>query len=134
MKKTNQKKRIYNLLIAILIVLISFLPYIHDFTFFNEKDGFSGYSSLRMGLFFVSMYVVAISGWIFAFINSKGKQYRFVMLAPLIMLVFQLFINILNNRKHAVNGVSVKVLVNFGIVFLIILLYFYLKRKGTKYE
>src|SRR5690606_19628880 len=102
--------------------------YLHDFNYFEGKDGFSGFSSLRISIWTISLFIIAISGWAVAFANSKGKQYRFAILAPIAMLVFQLLIYVLDQRAGAINELSTKVIINFAILFLIILTYFKLKK------
>lgn len=130
MKKIPLKKEIYNLLIVLLICAISILPYLHDFEFFKGKKGFSGFSSLRIAVWVISLFVVAISGWVFALIKSKGVLYRFVFLVPITMLVFQLCIYVLDARKSVVNGFDTKLIVN--LLLVIIIAVFYFKRKFPK--
>lgn len=125
--KTPFKKKIFSLLLALSICAISFLPYLHDLEFFAGKKGFSGFSSLRIGTWVVSLFVFGISGWIFAFIGNKGKLYRFVILAPIFMGLFQLFIYVLDKRKTYINDFNWKVILNFSILLVIIVSYYAIK-------
>ncbi len=86
-------------------------------------------ASLRLGVWVVSMFMIAISGWVFAFVNSKGKQYRFSFIAPLIMLIFQLVIYVFDKRDSALNEFNIKVFLSFLVSLVIIVLYFIIKKK-----
>ncbi len=130
LRKRKYRKPIYSFIITIIIALLSFLPYIHDFDFFEGKKGFSGFSSLRVAIFFISIFIIAISGWLFAFINSKGKSYRFAIIAPIVMLTYQLFIYVLDKRDSVVNDFNLKVVFNFLLYLIIIITYFLFKGKG----
>lgn len=116
------------------IVMLSFLPYLHDFDLFKEMKGFSGFSSLRVGLWAVALYVLALSGWVLAFLNSRGKRYRFVILAPIFMLAFQLAIYVLDARSSTSNEFTNKVLLNFVLCMVLVGVYFYQLRKKRNEE
>ncbi len=133
---TKSKKTIFkNLLVALLIIAMSFLPYLHDFEIFKGMKGFSGFSSLRIGIWVVSLFMVGLSGWIFAFLNSKGKQYRMAMLAPIFMLSFQLLIYLFDSRKTTTNEFSTKILLNLCLAVVLVVLYFYgLKKQKENAE
>ncbi|WP_435624508.1 hypothetical protein [Flagellimonas sp.] len=97
--------------------------------------GFSGFSSLRIGIWVVSLFMVGLSGWIFAFLNSKGKQYRMAMLAPIFMLSFQLLIYLFDSRKTTTNEFSTKILLNLCLAVVLVVLYFYgLKKQKENAE
>lgn len=115
--------------IGLLILASSFLPYIHDFEAFKGAEGFSGFSSLRVALWAVSLFVVALSGWIVAFMHARGKSYRFTMLAPIFMLAFQLGVYLLDARSTTSNEFSTKVILNLSFALLLFLAYFYTKLK-----
>lgn len=128
-KSTKKKSQTttYSIIISVLIGLVSFLPYLHDFDFFKGRQGFSGFGSLRVGIWVISLFIIAISGWVVAFVNSRHKKYRFSILAPIGMLVFQMFVYILDSRKSFVNDFNVKVLLNFAVLIIIGFLYFKFK-------
>ncbi len=128
--KTKLQTTIFNFIVALVIAGISFLPYLHDFEIFKGQEGFSGFSSLRVGIWVISLFIIAICGWAFAFLGHKGKQYRFVMLAPIIMLIFQLMIYVLDSRKTFVNDLNLKVILNFIVLGIIIIIYFKLKKNN----
>ncbi len=129
--RTKLQTTTFNFIVAGVIAVISFLPYLHDFEIFKGGEGFSGFSSLRVGIWVVSIFIVAISGWVFAFLGNKGKLYRFAMLAPVIMLVFQLMVYVLDERKTFINHLSSKVILNFIVLGTIIIIYFKLKRNNA---
>lgn len=130
MTKILSKKATFNVLKVILICVLSILPYLHDFNFFAGKKGFSGFSSLRVGIWVVSLFLVAISGWVFALINAKGVRYRFAFLVPITMLFYQLLVYVLDERKSVINNFNIKILVN--ILIFILVAFFYFRRKSLK--
>lgn len=118
---------------AVGIFSVSFLVYVHDFDLFKGMEGFSGFSSLRVGMFIVGLMVFAIVPWIGWFISSKGKRYSFVMLVPIFMISYQLAVYLFDQRDHTTNDFNFKVLVQFGFVFILIALYFIGKsKKGVR--
>ena len=134
MTKILLKKKTFNVLIAVAICVISVLPYLHDLEYFKGKKGFSGFSSLRIAVWCVSLFIVAISGWVFALIKSKGCSYRFLFLVPITMLMYQLTLYVLNARKHVINNFDVKIIINIAIVLLIALFYFNRKKEKERDE
>ncbi len=130
LKKARSKKATYKeILLALLILAMSFLPYLHDFDVFKGVKGFSGFSSLRIGIWATSLFVVAISGWVFAFLGHKGKSYRFVILAPIFMLSFQLAVYLLDARKTTINDFNWKVVINLIFALFIIVFFYWRKSK-----
>lgn len=127
--KTKSKTLTYSAVITLLIFTASFLPYLHDLKYFEGLDGFSGFSSFRTGIWVVCLFVWGVSGWITSFINSKGKTYRFALLVPIVMGLYQLIIYVLDSRELSVNDYSIKVGVNFFFIVLISSVYFYHKKK-----
>lgn len=126
LKTTKSKRRIYETAFIIgVIALVSFLPYIHDFDFFKGMEGFSGFSSLRIGIWVVSLFILALSGWIFAFLGHKNRKYRWIMLAPIIMLAYQLLIYLFDARKTQTNDFNVKVTFNFVLLIFLSGIYIY---------
>lgn len=70
------------------------------------------------------MFTIALSGWIVAFINSRQRKYRFVMLLPICMLMFQLVVYVLDARKNSINDFNTKVLVNGALIIALVIYYF----------
>ncbi len=132
LEKTKLKKPIFkNFLIGLLIILCAVLPYLHDSPLLKGIEGFSGFSSLRIGIWVISIYIVALIPWILFFITSKGKQYRFTILVPITMLTYQLIIYVADVREHSINAFNVKFIVTFLIAVLITLFYFKKKSKSV---
>lgn len=127
--KKKSRTTTYSVVLSALIGVISFLPYLHDFEFFKGRQGFSGFGSLRVGIWVICLFIIAISGWMVAFLSAKHKSYRFAILAPIFMLLFQLFVYILDSRKSIVNDFNVKVILNFAVFILIGYLYFKFRGK-----
>ncbi|CAA0151939.1 conserved membrane hypothetical protein [Tenacibaculum maritimum] len=124
----SSQTKTYSFIAAILICIVSFIPYIHDFNYFKGMKGFSGFKSLRVGIWVVSMFLFGLFGWILAFINSKGKEYRFTILAPISMGLFQFFIYVLDSRKSSMNNFNFKVIFNVIFILIITISYFRLKK------
>ncbi len=130
--KRKSKKATYSLLVALFIWAVSFLPYLHDLEYFEGMKGFSGFSSLRIAVWVISLFLIAISGWVVAFLNSKGKKYRFSMLAPIGMLVFQLCVYVLDGRESIINDFNIKVVLNLVVFAVVIILYFFNKLRSNE--
>lgn len=129
--KKKSKRTTSSSTIAVFILIVSFLPFLHDWDYFSGKSGFSGYSSLRIAVWVTSLFTIALSGWIVAFINSKGKPYRFVLLVPIAMLCFQLCIYVLDARKATINEFSNKIIINGVLIFALVAYYFVKRRKAS---
>lgn len=110
--------------------MISFLPFVHDFELLKGVKGFSGFSSLRIAVWVISMFLWGLSGWVIAFLKTKGKVYRFSLLAPILMGFFQLFIYVLDSRNSGINRFSNKVFLNIVIILIITAFYFKIKIDG----
>ena len=128
LRKKKSKKLTYNYVLAVSICVISLLPYLHDIYLFKGMKGFSGFSSFRVGIWVISLFIWGLFGWILAFINSKGKKYRFTILTPILMAVYQLLIYVINARKSDINNFSTKVILNIILILSIVVLYFKLKK------
>lgn len=115
--------------VGLFILACSFLPYIHDFDAFKGAKGFSGFSSLRVALWAISLFVVALSGWIVAFMNSRGRSYRFVMLSPIFMLTYQLAIYLFDARNTSSNEFEIKIILNLAFMLLLMVVYYFGKLK-----
>ena len=132
LKKMKSKKPIFrNLIIGLLIIFCAILPYLHDLPLLNGKEGFSGFSSLRIGIWAVSIYILALIPWILFFIVSKGKSYRFTILVPIFMLIYQLIVYIFDARQNAINEFNVKFIVTFSLAIAITIIYFFTKSKRS---
>jgi len=136
-KSTTTKSNLIkkkDLWMTLLIVAASFLPYIHDIGNLREYEGFSGFKSLRTGVYFVSMFMMNLIGWILAFIFSRGKSYRIAFLIPIFMLSYQLAVYLFDARQTTTNEFTTKVIVNLSFAICIIASYFLLKNKRASDE
>ncbi|TPN84510.1 MARVEL/CASP family protein [Aquimarina algicola] len=124
MKKTE---RIINkeIVIGLLILLCSILPYIHDAI--PKEKTFPGYSSLRVFLYVTMINFFGLIGWLIAYFESKGKRYRFIMIIPVINILYQLFVYIFNLKKTSFNDLNLKIILTFIVSFFVFAFYF--KRK-----
>ena len=118
--------------ISIIVVLISSLVYLHDLDIFKGMAGFSGFSSLRVGLFIVFLMLFGLCGWIGWFLEAKGKRYRFSLLMPVFMISYQLSVYLLNQRDTATNEFNTKIIINFVLILFLVLYYFYTKIKNIE--
>ncbi len=130
MKSTTTTSKEF--LIGALILICSVLPYIHDAIPRETQSGISGYSSLRVFLYITLINVFGMIGWLIAYSEAKGKRYRFVMIVPIINIMYQLFIYILNLKKTSFNDLNLKFLITFIISLLVFLFYFLRKIKKNK--
>jgi len=67
-------------------------------------------------------------GWYFA---AKGKPYRFFILVPVFISLYQIIINLLNQRSGVLNDVSTKFIITIVIIIAIVL-NFYLRKNNEK--
>lgn len=121
-----------DIIIGGLILLCSVLPYIHDAVPRETESGISGYSSLRVFLYITLINVFGLVGWLIAYMEAKGKRYRFVIIIPIINIAYQLFIYILNLKKTSFNDLNLKFLITFVISVLVFVFYFTRKLKQKK--
>ncbi len=128
LKKKKLKTMIYkDIFIGVLILLCSILPYIHD-AIPREKT-FPGYSSLRVFLYVTLINVFGLIGWLIAYFESKGKRYRFIMIVPIMNILYQLFVYIFNLKKTSFNDLNLKFIITILIAFLVLIFYFSRKIK-----
>lgn len=126
----KSRKTIFrDFLLAAFIMMVSFLPYIHDFDLFKGMKGFSGFSSLRVAMWSLSLYIVGLSGWVMAFVHAKDRSYRFAMLAPIFMCSFQMAIYLFDARNTSSNDFTFKTVLNFIFCGVVLVLFFYNKKK-----
>ena len=110
--------------------MAAFMVYIHDCGLFDDSDGFGGFSTMRVGVFMTSIYLLALFLGIRAFIESRGKIYRVAYLVPIVMLAYQLFVHILNAREETVNEFNTKVVFHTLIVPALILGAYFVGKKN----
>jgi len=128
--KTKSTTMTYkNAFIAVFIILLSTLPYLHDTIPRELSFPASGYKALRVFVYIVLTNLFGLIGFIGWFIAAKGKQYRFALLVPILMNTYQLLIYVLNMKKSTFNDFDFKIYITIAITFVITINYFYLKLK-----
>ena len=102
--------------VALGIIFISLLPYLHNL-FPNLPEGeVLRYSSWKSFLWSTGMYLSIHIAWLFAYALAKGKPYRFAILIPVFLSLYQVIIIFTDLRSNAVlNGISAKL----GIVIIL---------------
>ncbi len=111
------------MMVAILIVLVSSLPYLHDQA---PRGGgeFYGFSSLRVFLYLVFTNLFAHLGWLIAFFIAKGKPYRFALLVPVTLSLYVLIVNILNLKATSFHDLTTRYIIIMVIILGLVLNYF----------
>ena len=117
-----------NGIIAIFIILLATLPFLHD-TIARKGYPIAGYSSLRVFVYVLLTNIFGLIGFIGWFVEAKGKQYRFALLVPILMNTYQLLIYILNMKKSTFNDFDFKIYITIAVTLSLTLNYFYLKLK-----
>ena len=116
--------------VALGIIAISMLPYLHDLLPVLPEGEIFGYSSWRAFLWSSGMYIFSHLGWLFAYALAKWKPYRFALLIPFFLSLYQIVIIFTNLRGSAVlNGISIKL----GIVvflFILVIINFFKKNQN----
>ncbi len=115
---------------GVCIFLAAFMVYIHDCGLFDGKLGFSGFSSLRVGVFISSIFLLALFLGVRAFIESRGKYYRVAYLVPIVMISYQLLIYVFNGRDTKTNEFSVKIIFQVLVIPSLILGAYILGKKS----
>lgn len=118
-----------NAIIAIFIILIATLPFLHDTISRELTFPASGYKALRVFVYVVLTNLFGLVGFLGWFIEAKGKQYRFALLVPILMNTYQLLIYILNMKKTSFNDFDFKIYITIAVALTVTLNYFYLKLK-----
>ena len=112
-----------NFWVAVGIILISTVPYLHDVIEFDE-GGFLGFSTKRVFLFMLLINVYAHLGWLFAFFLAKNKPYRFALLVPVSLSFYQIVILLTGLKDTPLNEVTTKFVIIIIAVLILIIKYF----------
>ena len=120
--KTWTKTSTKHLWVALGIIVISLLPYLHNLFPNLPEGGVLGYSSWNAFLWSTGMYLSIHIAWLIAYKLSIGKPYRFALLIPVFLSLYQLVIIFTNQKSSAIlNGINIKLgLVVILSIFLII--------------
>lgn len=124
-------KSVNNFMAALGIIAIALLPYFHNLLPELPEGGVLGYSSWRSFLWSTGMYLSIHIAWLVAYMNSIGKTYRFAMLVPVFLSLYQIVIIFTNSKGSAVlNGISIKLGIAITLSLLLILNFFKNNRKN----
>lgn len=107
------------------LVIVTVLIYVHDI--FPKHFGKIGLSTVRVYLYTVLAEIRFLLVLFFCFYLAKGKQWRFVLLLPIIMTGYQAGIRILALQKTQYNEFDLKLTLTI-VIFLVLTIY-YFKRK-----
>ena len=120
-------------LIALLIALSCFLPYVSDLNFFHNKNGFGLFLNLNFGLWYIGMSLLTLLGWGLAFVNGKKKPYRYVLLAPIAMTALHVVFYASSFMKsffdHFINRLIINILL---LLVFFTITFFWLRGKRLK--
>lgn len=138
--------------VALGVVIISSLPYLHDIItvrgeglknwvpnfgikeYLTDSQGYiAGFSSYRVFIYTLSIHLFAHIGWVGFFYVAKTKPYRFFILVPVTLSLYQVFIILFNYRSTKFNDVNTKIIITL-IISICLILNFFLNNKTTKHE
>ncbi len=144
------KRTLLNFLISVGIIFSSTISYFHDILTnkdgelrdwvpnlglvdaIKDSEGYPlGFTNYRVLLYILGLNIamhIGYLGWYFA---AKGKPYRFFILVPVFISLYQIIINLLNQRSSVLNDVSTKFIITIVIIIAIVL-NFYLRKNNEK--
>jgi len=104
------------IIISIIILATTVFTYVASLISKGE-EGLFGFSSLRVTFNQISFLTFALVASLRLFYLEKGKDYRFVYLVPIVVISYDLFVNVLDARKTYYNEFTPKL----GITIVIVL-------------
>lgn len=129
-------------MVAMIIILISSLPYFHEIIIDSETGLQSwvpilgieqlltdangeilSFSSYRVFLYTFLIFLFSQIGWTVWLLLSKRKSYYLALFAPVILGWYQVLIVLLNLRKTPVNSLSIKLYLLVALTILLSFLY-----------
>lgn len=145
LKETKSRIKILeNFLIAVTIIGLSSLPYIHDIitirgeglkgwvpdwglqAFLTDSNGYVlGFSSYRVFVYTLLIHLFSHIGYTGWFFEARGKLYRPFILVPVILSMYQIGIILFNWRSSAFNQPNTKIILTVALsLFLAYNFYF----------
>jgi hypothetical protein len=143
-EKKSRTEILNGFLVAMIIILISSLPYFHEIIIDSETGLQSwapilgieqlltdangeilSFSSYRVFLYTFLIFLFSQIGWTIWLLLSKRKTYYLALFAPAILGWYQVLIILLNLRKTPVNSLSIKLY--FLVALTILLSFLYLR-------
>ncbi len=119
------------LLYSLLIIIVTFFICVPDL-FERGAKGFFGFSSLRVTFNQISLMIFGFLASLRLFHTEKGKPYRFLYLAPILLFGYNLFVNVLNVRKTDYNTFTPKILIILGVTVIAVIYFLIESRKEQK--
>lgn len=115
--------------VSLLLLVVTLLIYIHDVI--PQGYGKVGKSSLRVYLYTVFAELRYLIVLLFLYALSKGKQWRFIVLLPILLTTYQTIIRLFGWQRSAFNEFDVKLVITF-VVTGILAFYYFNKSKSIK--
>ncbi|UOB19262.1 hypothetical protein [Abyssalbus ytuae] len=112
-----------NLWVALTVIVVSMLPFIHDMIQLGPGE-FLGFSSRRVFLYMVAINVFSHIGWILAFFLAKDKPYRFSLLVPVSLSLYNIIILVTGLKDTGLNEATTKFFIVMILSTLLIIKYF----------
>ncbi len=147
-KMKLQKKTLKELAGLVVIIIVTTLPFFHDFItergvgprswvpivgaedFLTDNNGkVMGFSSYRVFLYTVLLHLFAHIGFLGWMMDAKGKSYRIALLAPVILSGYTVIIFIFNAKETVFNAVSTKFYITI-ITTLVVFVFYFLDRRN----
>lgn len=147
-KRKSKTKTLNGFLVVMVIVLLSSLPYLHDVitsfkgglndwvpivglqAWLTDNNGdILGFSSYRMFLYTLLLFVFTGIGWAAWLLVSKKKSYYLALWIPTFMGIYHVLIILFNLRRTAANDVGTKLVLILLLTILLFFIYFFRYRK-----
>lgn len=143
-KKKSRSGILNGLWKAVAIISLSSLPYIHDVItirgeglkgwvpdfgireLLRSSDGYIlGFSSYRVFIYTLFIHLFGHIGWLGWFFEAEGKNYRFALLVPIILSLYQILIIVSNSRNTTFNEPDTKFYITILLSTALTINYFF---------
>ena len=135
------------------IALVSTLPFLHDLVtdksgsvwpflpnlgiepFLTDADGMvRGLRSYRLLLYLFGIYLFSHIGWLGWFMDAEHKKYRFFLLVPAALSLYQLILIALAWRETTFNSPGTNLFITIGLGLLIAINFYFNNKAATTNE
>ena len=143
-EKKSKTEILKNFLIAVTIIGLSSLPYIHDIitvrngdlqgwvpdwglkNLLTDNEGYVlGFSNYRVFIYTLSIHLFAHIGYAAWFFEARGKLYRPFILVPVILSMYQVFIILFDWRFTDFNQPTIKIIITISLSLLLAYNFYY---------
>ena len=143
-EKKSKNKILKNFVLAVAIIGLSSLPYIHDVItvrgeglkgwvpdwglqalLTNNEGDILGFSSYRVFIYTLSIHLFAHIGYAAWFFEARGKLYRPFILVPVILSMYQVFIILFDWRFTDFNQPTIKIIITISLSLLLAYNFYY---------